>query len=88
MKYIIFEDEKTGLLQPVIFGEHTTHACVTIEGTKPIRAGFVSIGKNGVVIHGESDSLNLKPDHSRDKRLIEFVIMGMGTMFFIPPILE
>lgn len=87
MKYIIFENEKTGLLHPVVFAEHTTHAQINMEGCKPVNAGFVSFGK-GFEIHGRSDSLDLDPDYDRDKRLIELMFIDMGTMFFLPPILD
>ena len=31
MKYVIFEQEKTGLKMPVIFPDHVTHNAITIE---------------------------------------------------------
>lgn len=84
MKYIIFEDQKSGLLQPVIFGEHTTHSQVTIEGAKPVSAGFVNFDKKGLSVFGESDSLNLGINE-RDRDLIGKVFFNYGTAYFIQP---
>ncbi|WP_108822020.1 hypothetical protein [Dysgonomonas sp. Marseille-P4361] len=83
MKYIIFKDEKSGLIQPVIFGEHTTHSQIKLERAKPISAGFFYMdAEKGICIHGESDSLSLKPKEG-DEMYLLFVIIGAGTSSFI-----
>lgn len=83
MKYIIFKDEKTGLVQPVIFGEHTTHSQITIEGAKPISAGFFHLSsEGGLSITGDSESLGLKPD-DKDGVYLSMMLCGAGTSFFI-----
>jgi len=84
MKYIIFEDNKTGLIQPVIFGEHTTHSQVKIENATPVSAGFFYIDKRGFVVSGESESLGLKPKDG-DEEFLKLVLYNAGTMFFINP---
>lgn len=83
MKYIIFEDEHTGLLQPVIFGEHTTHSQVKIERARPIGAGFFSFENGHPSVYGRSDSLDLESSEA-DLDLIIKIFLNMGTAFFIP----
>lgn len=83
MKYIIFKDNKTGLIQPVIFGEHTTHSQIMIEGAKPVSAGFCHLSsKGGLSITGDSESLGLKPD-DKDGAYLSMMLCGAGTSFFI-----
>lgn len=83
MKYIVFQDNKSGLLHPVIFGEHTTHSEVTINDASPISAGFFYLdAKKGLCVYGESDSLNLKP-RKEDPGLLKLVLVNAGTSFFI-----
>lgn len=83
MKYIIFKDEKTGLVQPVIFGEHTTHAQVMIERAKPISAGFCYLSpEGGLIVHGESDSLELKPNEN-DAGYLSLLLCNANTSFFL-----
>jgi len=82
MKYIIFKNNKTGLKQPMIFGEHTVHSQVTIENATPVSAGFFYIEGSGFVVSGESESLGLKPQEG-DNDLLKLVLMNAGTMFFI-----
>lgn len=83
MKYIIFKDEKTGLVQPVIFGEHTTHSQVKIEGAKPVSAGFCHLSaKGGLSITGDSESLGLKPD-TKDGAWLSMMLCDAGTSFFL-----
>lgn len=50
MKYVVFEQEKTGLKMPVLFPDHITHSSVKIEGTKVVSAVFLSnrTGRNGI----------------------------------------
>jgi len=38
MKYIIFKDNKSGLIMPIVFNEHVTHSQVKVEGATPISA--------------------------------------------------
>lgn len=83
MKYIIFEDERTGLLQPVIFGEHTTHSRVEVERARPIGAGFFSFENGQPGVYGGSVSLNLESSEA-DLDLIIKMFLNMGTAFFIP----
>lgn len=83
MKDIIFKDEKTGLVQPVIFGEHTTHFQVMMEGAKPVSAGFCHLSsKGGLSITGDSESLGLKPD-DKDGAYLSMMLCDAGTSFFI-----
>lgn len=73
MKYIILaENPYTHDLEtPVLFPEWITHKSVAEKFTVPVvSAGFVKITPEGVVCHGESDSLRLKP-RSVDAELIE-----------------
>lgn len=84
MKYVIFQDNKTGLMQPVIFGEHTTHSDASIVNAKPISAGFFYIKGSGFTVTGESESLGLK-SRPEDAELLKLVLMNAGTMFFIDP---
>ena len=44
MKYVIFEDDKTGLKQPVVFGDHTVHSSINVERCHPVSGGFFMIG--------------------------------------------
>lgn len=83
MKYVIFEDKKSRLLHPVIFGEHTTHSEIKIEGCKPVSAGFFHLSKKTLTVSGESESLKLKPVLPRDRGLLIHALMDMGTAFFI-----
>jgi hypothetical protein len=83
MKYVIFQDTASGLIQPAIFGDHTTHACVKIEGSTPVSAGFFSFEKGVLSVYGKSDSLKLESNQS-DLDYIIKVFMNVGTMFFIP----
>jgi hypothetical protein len=39
MKYVIFKGN--GLVHPVLFGDHTAHSQIKVEGAEPISAGFV-----------------------------------------------
>lgn len=83
MKYIIFKDEKTGLMQPVIFGEHTTHSQIKIDGAKSVSAGFCHLSsKGGLSITGHSDSLKLKPDDN-DGAYLSMILCDAGTSFFL-----
>ena len=83
MKYIIFQDKRSGLVQPVLFGEHTTHSKVTISGANAICAGFVDLQEGNLSVYGRSDSMNLDPSE-RDLDYILKMFMGMGEMFFVP----
>lgn len=83
MKYIIFKDEKTGLTQPVMFGEHTTHSQVKIEGAKPVSAGFCHVSSgDDLTITGASESLKLKPGEN-DAAYIAMMLCDAGTSFFL-----
>lgn len=83
MKYIIFEDDKTGMKQPVIFGDHTVHSSVTVERAHPVSAGFFQIDNEGIIsTYGDAQSLGLQPKNG-DATLLFYVIQNMGTMFFI-----
>lgn len=41
MKYVIFEQDRTGFKESVILGEHTVHSSVKVEGAKPVSAGYL-----------------------------------------------
>jgi hypothetical protein len=80
MKYIIFKDTKSGLIQPVLFGEHTSHHQVKISRAKAVSAGFFDVENQSV--YGKSDSLKLE-SNPKDLDYIIRAFMNMGTIFFI-----
>lgn len=82
MKYVIFKDEVSGLIQPVIFAEHTTHSCVKLERAKPIGAGFFDFNKGIPSVYGKSESLGLESKDS-DLDYITKMFLNLGTMFFV-----
>lgn len=83
MKYIIFKDKKSGLFQPVIFGEHTTHSQISIDGAEPISAGFCLLSEeDGLSVYGESDSLGLKPQ-KKDGAYLRMLLCSVGTSYFL-----
>jgi hypothetical protein len=84
MKYIIFKDTVSGLTQPVLFGEHTSHSQIRVERAKPVSAGFFTVsGENDKpCIYGESDSLNLTPA-TGDLEYILMALADVGALFFI-----
>jgi len=81
MKYVIFEQEKTGLKMPVIFPDHNA---ITIEGAQPVSAGFCFIDPEMILsISSESsDSLSLGP-LPEDRELIIAMLMDMGMYAFL-----
>jgi len=83
MKYIIFKDTVSGLIQPVVFGEHTSHHQVKIDRSEPISAGFFYFENGNIKVYDRSDSLNLDSKED-DLDYIIKVFMNAGTMFFIP----
>jgi hypothetical protein len=86
MKYVIFKDTVSGLIQPVMFGEHTTHSCVRLDRCIPVSAGFFSF-ENGIpAVYGKSDSLKLESKQT-DLDYIIKVFMNFGTMSFVPNII-
>lgn len=82
MKYVIFKDTKSGLIQPILFGEHTSHHQITVDGAEPVSAGFFSFENGETKTYGKSDSLKLESKDT-DLDYICKVFMNMGTMFFI-----
>lgn len=83
MKYIVFEDDKTGIKEPVIFGDHTTHSQVMVERAHPISAGYFMFDKDGIVsTYGDAQSLGLTPQDG-DATLLYYVLQDMGTAFFL-----
>ena len=83
MKYVIFEDDITGMKEPVIFGDHTVHSSVTVERAHPVSAGFFMIDKGGIVsTYGDAQSLGLTPAPG-DATLLFYVLQNMGTMYFL-----
>lgn len=83
MKYIIFEDDKTGLQQPVIFGDHTVHSQVKVERVHPVSAGFFMVDEDGIVsTYGDSQALGLEPKDG-DATLLYQVLNNMGTIYFL-----
>ena len=85
MKYIIFEDTKTGLIQPVIFGDHTTHAQIKIERAKPISEGFFSFENGKMQVYGKSYSLGIDSKDT-DLDYITKLFLNLGTAYFVPGI--
>jgi hypothetical protein len=86
MKYIIFKDTHTGLIQPVLFADHTVHAEVKVTRAKPVSAGFFSLKDGNLFTYGRAESLNLEPAES-DSTFISMTLAGVGTMFFTPGII-
>ena len=82
MKYIIFKDTVSGLIQPILFGEHTTHSMVKIFRAEPISAGFFDFNKGIPSVYGESDSLKLESKET-DLDYITKMFLNLGTMYFI-----
>jgi hypothetical protein len=82
MKYVIFKDKVSGLIQPVLFGEHTTHSQVTLDRAEPISAGFFSFENWVPAIYGKSDSLKLESQES-DLDYITKVFLNLGTLWFL-----
>lgn len=83
MKYIIFEQDGTGLKEPVIFGDHTVHSDVKVERSHPVSAGYFMIDNDGIVsTYGDSQSLGLKPEEG-DATLLYYVLQNMGTVYFL-----
>lgn len=84
MKYVVFEQERTGLKMPVLFPDHITHSSVKIEGVKAISAGFCLIGGNEIItiLSNKSDSLNLGPAQD-DKGLLIATLCNAGTYAFL-----
>lgn len=83
MKYIIFKDEKTGLVQPVVFGEHTTHSEIKLAGAKPVSAGFCHVSSEyGLSVGGDSESLGLKSEDN-DAAYIAMLLCDAGTSLFL-----
>jgi hypothetical protein len=67
MKYIVFENQKTKWVNAVIFDDTLTHSQVTVEGARPISAGFVD-PRSGKV-SGRSETLNLSANQD-DEMLV------------------
>ena len=87
MKYIIFEGN--GLVHPVLFSDHTTHSQVSIEGAKPVAAGFVWFDKVGWPhCYGKSDSLNLKSREETDATIINRFRNNASTAMFLVDFFE
>lgn len=83
MKYVIFEQYGTGLKEPVIFGDHTVHSSVKVEGSKPVSAGYFMIDNDGIVsTYGDAQSLGLKPEDG-DATLLYYVLQNFGTVYFL-----
>lgn len=84
MKYVVFEDVKTGLKMPVVFPDHITHSTIKIEGANPISAGFCLVGTEEIVSigNGGSESLNLSPAVG-DRELIIAVLCNAGMYAFM-----
>lgn len=79
MKYIIFKDNQTGELLPVIFPRNVTHKDVYYRSARPDSAGFFwvhcGMGEGCVVIEDTiSETLNLGPNKIRDKEILDNII--------------
>ncbi len=83
MKYIIFEDDRTGVKEPVIFGDHTVHSEVKVGRAHPVSAGYFMLDNEGIVsTYGYSPSLRLKPKEG-DATLLYYVLRNMGAIYFM-----
>lgn len=84
MKYVVFEQEGTGLKMPVLFPDHVTHSMVNIEGMKIVSAGFCLISGDEIVtiLSDISDSLNIGPAKG-DKELIVATLCNAGVYAFL-----
>ncbi|WP_147382095.1 hypothetical protein [Parabacteroides sp. AF48-14] len=84
MKYVVFEQERTGLKMPVLFPDHVTHSEIKIEGTKVVSAGFCLVGTEEIVtiLQERSDSLNIGPAKG-DRELIIAVLCNAGVYAFM-----
>lgn len=83
MKYVIFENEMKGIMEPVIFGDHMSHSEVNVEGSRPVSAGYLMIDNDGIVsTYGNAQSLGLKPVPG-DSALLSHVLHGMGAACFL-----
>lgn len=84
MKYVVFEQEGTGLKMPVLFPNHVTHSQVEISGMKVVSAGFCFIGGDEIVTISSdvSDSLNIGPAKG-DKELIIATLCNAGVYAFL-----
>lgn len=87
MKYIIFRDNISGVVQPVFFAEHTTHSDVTIKGATPVSAGFYRIDQGQIICYLDSVSLNLTPKPG-DNEYIMAALLNCDVTYFIPKIDE
>ena len=82
MKYIIFEGN--GLAQPVIFGDHTTHAQISVKGARPVSAGFVRFDAMAYPhCYGRSDSLDLENRGKIDETVIRQAQIGCDASAFM-----
>lgn len=82
MKYVIFQGH--GLVHPVLFGDHTTHSQVKVDGTKPVSAGFVSFDKfNFPHCYGKSESLDLESRGETDENIIRRWWRGANIIYFM-----
>lgn len=82
MKYIIFKNDTNGLVQPVLFAEHTTHSEVTLNGSTAVSAGFFRIENGEIICYLDSVSLNLSPKDG-DDQWIKAAILNMNVSFFL-----
>lgn len=83
MKYVIFK-HKTGCLMPVITPQHVTHSSISIEDAIPVSAGFFTHSfVEGAFVHGESESLKLRPLLG-DAELLNAVFNNSGMYAFLP----
>lgn len=81
LKYVIFQVAEGMPFQPVIMPEHVTHSAVSIEGAKPVSAGFFDVAE-GCNPFGKSESLALSP-HPRDAALLQATLLNMGMYAFL-----
>lgn len=88
MKYVIFKGN--GLVHPVLFGDHTAHSQIKVEGAEPISAGFVRFDSCGIPhCYGRSDSLNLESRGEKDEDIIHRAHnLSGGTMLFLVDLYE
>ena len=87
MKYVIFKGN--GLVHPVLFGDHTAHSQIKVEGATPISTGCVRFDSGGLPhCSGKSDSLNLESKGEFDENIIHRAYIDGGTMLFIADLYE
>lgn len=89
--YVLPEKFKVVVVShPILFGDHTAHSQIKVEGATPISAGFVQFDSCGLPhCTGRSDSLKLESRGEKDEDIIHRAHnLSGGTMLFIADLYE